>query len=151
MNTFKAALLGSAILYFMLSINSVNPFGWILLLAFLMISSVLSAPSFLTFQSLFLNKAKSLAFRCLVISSLGRASSSRLATPPLPALPPSSAASPLRPLLLYISPFLRGVTLLNSSSISFIVDSLISFKKFFTASPACLYSIANNAIDAVLT
>ena len=74
-NAFKTALLGSAILYFMLSISSLSPIGYILILASLIIASTLSAPSFLTFQSLFLNIGNSLGVSIFDISVLGNRSS----------------------------------------------------------------------------
>jgi hypothetical protein len=70
------------------------------MLAFLHNSSTFFAASFLVFQLLSLNIAINLALMAFEISSLGRASSSRAPTPPLPAGAASAAASPLRPLLL---------------------------------------------------
>ena len=145
------ALLGSDSFYLILSNSSFIPSGLILILAFLRISSTFSEAYFLTFQSACLNIGSNLAFICFEISSLGSESN-----PPPPAAPPPAptsarASSPLSYLFDFASPFFKGVTLANSSSINFMVESLISFMKFFTASPTCLYIIAKRAIEAVLT
>ena len=136
--------------YLTLSMSSLSPSGLILILADFKISSTFSQASFLTFQSLCLNMGINFEVICFEISSLGRESNPP--PPPPPADPASAIASaPFSYLFDVASPFLRGVTLANSSSISFIVDSLISFMKFLMVSPTCLYIIAKRAIDAVLT
>ena len=136
--------------YLTLSMSSFSPSGLILIFADFKISSTFSQASFLTFQSLCLNIGINLALIYLEISSLGRESKP---PPPPPAEEPASAiaSAPLSYLFDLASPFFRGVTLANSSSMSFIVDSLISFMKFLIVSPTCLYIIAKRAIDAFLT
>lgn len=98
------ALLASFIAPFKTSINSPTPLGSILIFAALRISSTASAPSFLFFQSLSLNKAKSFALSYLLISSRGKESSKLAGAPPAAAI--SSYASPFNSLEDLNSPFL---------------------------------------------